>query len=141
MKIYHKQGALVKDPDPNVEFIFAENINYQQRGNSHLGFDITVRKANGNKFNFTKDLATNEVIRLVHNGFAFCFKEGTLATTGGVEIEQVNFLGQVSSIMGALTSKDGDLLSYFDNIDETQNGSKNTSIKQKLINNHTKANR
>ena len=43
--------------------------------------------------------------------------------------------------MRALTSKDGDLLTHFDNIDETQNGSNNTSLKQMLINSHTEANR
>ena len=36
---------------------------------------------------------------------------------------------------------DGDLLSHFDNTDETQNGSKNTSLKEMLFNNHTEANR
>ena len=43
--------------------------------------------------------------------------------------------------MRALTSKDGDLSSHFDNIDETQNESKNTSLKQMLNNNHTEVNR
>ena len=141
LKIYHQEGALLNDPDENVEFIFGENNNFHQVGNSHLCFDITVRKANGNNFNFTNDPATNEVLRLVNNTFAYCFKEGTISTTGGMEIEQVKFLGQVFTIMRALTSKDGDLLSHFDNIDETEDGSHNTSLKQKLINNHTEANR
>ena len=128
-------------PDQNVEFIFGENNNDHQVGNSHLGFDITVRKADGNNFKFTNDPATNEVIRLVNNAFAYCFKEGTMSTTGGMEVEQVKFLGQVSTIMRAFTSKDLDLLSHFDNIDETQNATNKTSLKQMLINNHTEANR
>ena len=102
---------------------------------------MTVRKANGNNFNFTIGPATNKVIRLVKNAYAWCFEEGTISTAGGMEIEQVKFLGQVSTFMRPLTSKDGNLLSHFDNIDETQNGSNNTSLKQMLINNETEANR
>ena len=83
----------MNDSDQNVDIIIGENNNYHQVRISNLGFDITVRKANCNKFNFTIDPATNEVIRLVNNAFAYCFKEGTLSTTGGMEIEQVNFLG------------------------------------------------
>ena len=140
-KLYHQQCALLNDPDQNVEFVFGENDNYHQLGNSHLRFDITVRKADGNNFNLTNDPATNEVIRLVNITFAYCFKEGTMLTTGSMESEQVKFLGQVSTIMRALTSKGGDLLSHFDNIEETQNAINNTSLKQMLISNHTKANR
>ena len=81
----------------------------------------------------------NEVIRLVNNGFAHCFKEGVIQTTGGMEIENIKFLGQVSTIMRALTSKDGDLLSHFDKINESAANSKNTSLKHMLINNHTDA--
>ena len=131
----------MNDPDQNFDFIFGKNNNYHQVGNSYRGFDITVREANGNNFNFTNDPATNEVIRMVNNAFAYCFKEGTLSTTGGMEIERVKVLGQISTFMRVLTSKDGDLLSHFDNIDETQNGSNNTSLKQMLIDNHTEANR
>ena len=141
LKIYHQQGTLLNNPDHNIEFIFGANNKYHQVGNSHLGFDITVGKANGNNFNFTNNPATITLIRLVNYAFAYCFKEGTLSTTGGMEIEQVKFLGQVSAIMRALTCKDGDLLSNFDNIDETQNGINNTSLKRMLINNHTEANR
>ena len=77
----------MNDPDQNVEFIFGENNNYLQVGNSHFDFDIPARKANGNIFNFTNDAATNEVKRLASNAFAYCFKEGTISITGGMEIE------------------------------------------------------
>ena len=117
IKVYHQQGAQLNDPDQNIEFIFGENNNYPQFGNSYLQFDITVRKADDNNFDVTNDAATNEVIRLVNNAFAHCFKEGVIQTTGGMELENIKFLGQVSTIMRALTSKDGDLLSHFDNID------------------------
>ena len=77
----------------------------------------------------------------MNNAFAYCFKESFPATTGGMEIEQVKFLGQVSTIMRALSSKDGILLSHFDNIDETENGIIISSLKQLLIDNHTEDNR
>ena len=137
LKIYHQQGAQLNDPDQNIEFIFGENNNFHQIGNSYLGFDVTVRKANGNNFNFTDVPATNEVIRLVNIAFAHCFKEAVISTTGGMEIENIKFMGLVSTIMRVLTSKDGDLLSNFDKIDETPEGSNNTSLRHMLINNHT----
>ena len=141
LKKYHQQGALLNDPNQNVYFIFGENINYHRPGNSQLGFDITVREADGNNFNFTIDPATNEVLRLVNNAFAYYFKEATPATTGGMEIEQVNFLGQLTTIMRDLTSEDGDLLSRFDNIDETEKRGNKSSLKRMPINSHTEANR
>ena len=131
----------MNDPDQNVEFIFSENNIYHQVGNSHLGFDITVRKADGNSFHFTDNPATNEVKRLVNNAFAYCFEEATLATTGGMENEQAKFLGQVSTIIRALTIKKIDLLSFFDIYDETEAGNNNTSLKQMLIKDHTDANK
>ena len=137
IKIYHQQGAQLNDPDQNIEFIFGENNNYHQVGNSYLQFDITVRKADNADFDFTNDAATIEVIRLGNNAFAHCFKEGVIQTTGGMEIENIKFVGQISAIMRALTSKDGDSLSNFDQIDESAAASNNTSLKQMLINNHT----
>ena len=77
----------------------------------------------------------------MNNAFAYCFNEATLATTGGMEIEQIQLLGQVSTIMRASTSKYSDLLSFFDNIEEKENGINISSLKQILINNHTQANR
>ena len=137
IKVYHQQGAQLNDPDQNIEFIFGENNNYHQIGNSYHQFDITVRKADNANFNVTNDAATNEVIRLVNNALAYCFKEGVIQTTGGMELENIKFMGQVSTIMRALTSKDGDLLSHFDKINETAAESNNTSLKHMLINNHT----
>ena len=141
IKVYHQQGAQLNDPDQNIEFIFGENKNFHEIGGSYLEFDITVRKADNVNFRITNDDATNEVIRLVNNAFANCFKEGVIQTTGDMELENIKFLGQVSTIMRVLTSKDGDLLSHFDKIDETQAESNNTSLKQMLINIHIEANR
>ena len=59
-KLCHQQGALLNDPDRNVEFIFGEYSKYQQVGYSHLGFDITAREAGGIKFNFTNDPAVKK---------------------------------------------------------------------------------
>ena len=56
-----------------------------------------------------------------------------------MEIEHVKFLGQISTIMRSLTSKDGDLLSHFDNNNEgsTAVDFSSTPIKQMLFGNHT----
>ena len=67
-KIYHQQGAQLNNPDQNIDFIFGENNNYHQVGNSYLQYDITVR--NGDDSNFVDA----DVIRLVNNAFAYTFK-------------------------------------------------------------------
>ena len=56
-----------------------------------------------------------------------------------METEHVKFLGQVSTIMRDLTSKDGDLLSYFDNINHTDENTSmnNISLNVRLINSHS----
>ena len=127
-KVYHQQGANLNDSNQNVEFIFGENNNYHQIGNAYLEFDITVLNTAGN---FT-DLSA---IRLVNNAFAYCFKEATLSTAGGMEIEGYKYVGPVSTIMRLLTSKDGDLSSYLDKNGESVLNNDNP-LKQILINNH-----
>ena len=112
LKIYHQKGAKLNDPNQNIAFIFAENKNYHHIGNLYLGFDTTVRDP-------TVGFNKNTQIGLVNNGFDFCSSEASVATIGGMEIEHVKFLGQVSTIMRGLTSKYGDLLSYFDNFNNT----------------------
>ena len=127
-KIYHQQGANLNDSNQNVEFLFGENNNYHQIGNAYLEFDITVRNTAGNFTNAS-------VIRLVNNAFAYCFKEATLNTTGGMDIEVNKYVGPVSTIMRLITSKEGDLSSYFDKNGESVLDNDNT-LKQILINNH-----
>ena len=142
IKIYHQQGAQLNDSDQNIEFIFGENNNYHQIGNSYLQFDILIRPHAG-------AFAVDAPIRLVNNGLAHCFKEGVLATTGGMELENIKFLGQVSSIMKFLTRKDGDLISQFDNINEdigadenaTSENIRSTSLYKMMIDNHEPINR
>ena len=138
IKIYHQQGAQLNDADQNIEFIFGDNNNYHQIGNSYLQFDITVRPQR-----VEDAFDADSPIRLVNIAFAHCFKEGVINTSGGMEIENNKFLGQVSTIMKSLTSKDGDLLSQFDNINEgeTEDNIRSTSLHKMLINNHIEENR
>ena len=145
-KIYHRQGDQLNQSDQNIEFIFGENNNYHQIGNAYLEFNITVRK------NDTTNFHNDDPIRLVNNGFAHCFKEARLTTSIGGDIEISKFCGQVSTIMRAISNKDGDLLSQFDNINENDIPVLNrladlpvqirdTPHQKKLINNHTDANK
>ena len=66
---------------------------------------------------------------------AYCFKEAILSTTGRSGLEYTKKVGQVSTIMFFLTSKDGDLYSRFDRNGEN---ALNDSIvlKKTLINNY-----
>ena len=77
-KMYHQQGAQLNQSDRNIEFIFGENKKYDQIGNGYLEFDVTVRKKVKTIFHF------DDPIRLVNNGFAFCFKQARLSTTIGL---------------------------------------------------------
>ena len=127
-KVYHQSGANLNESNQNVDFIFGENNNYYQIGNSYLEFDITGRNTAGN---FTDASA----IRLINNAFAYCFTQATLSTTGGMDLEDIKYVGQVSTIMRLLTSKDSDLSSYFDKNGESVIDNDNP-LKKILINNH-----
>ena len=104
-KIYHRQGDQLNQSDQNIEFIFGENNNFHQIGNAYLEFNITVRK------NHDTNFPNDDPIRLVKNGFAFCFKGARLITTIGSDIEINFFCGEVSTNMRVILNKDGDLLS------------------------------
>ena len=145
-KIYHQQGAQLNQSDQNIEFIFGENNNYHQIGDGYLEFNITVRK------NDTTNFHAEDPIRLVNNGYAFCFKEGRLSTTIGSDIEHNKFCGQISTIMKVISNKDGDLLSQFGNINENDipllerlvdlpKQIRDTPHQKMLIDNHTDANK
>ena len=146
LTVDHQQGAQLNQSDQNIEFVFGENNNYHQLGNGYLDFNITVRKSDSTNFHY------DDPIRLVNNGFVFCFKEARLSTTIGSDIEHNNFCGQVSTIMKVISKEDGDLLSQFDNSNETdfpvperlidlprQIG--DTPHQKMLINNHTDRNK
>ena len=72
---------------------------------------------------------------MVNNAFAFCSKEATLTTTGGMEFDVNKNVGPVSTIRRLLTSKDSDLPSYSDKNGESALDSDNP-LTRILINNH-----
>ena len=132
-KVYHQSGANLNDSNQNVEFIFGENNNYHQIGNAYLEFDITIRKVVAPPNN--PILINTDQIRLINNAFAYCFTQATLSTTGGMDLEDIKYVGQISTIMRLLTSKDSDLSSYFDKNGESVIDD-NNPLKKILINNH-----
>ena len=84
-----------------------------------------------------EQIVTNaDVFRLGNNGLTDVSQDGGLSTSSGTEIEQNKFLGLVPTIMRLLTFKDGDLSSSFDEIDESERGITNSSLKHVLINSH-----
>ena len=80
-KIYHQQRAQLNQSDQHIEFIFAEDNNYHQIGNSYLEFDITERRTNN------ADLGDNEPIRMTNIALAYIFKEASLSTTSRNDLE------------------------------------------------------
>ena len=77
-----------------------------------------------------------DVITLLINAFAYCFKEARLSTTGGSDIKHNEFCGQISTIVRLLTSSNRYLFFHFHKIDEPQAQIQSTSFKHLLINNH-----
>ena len=111
-----------------------------------IEFDITVRKNDTTKFH------NDDPIRLVSNGYAFCFKEARLCLTIGSDNEHNKICGQISTIMKVISNKDGDLISQFDNINENDipvvegllnlpPQTRDTPHQKMLINNRTDANK
>ena len=139
IKIYHQSGANVDAENSQINFYFGENHSFIQVGNGYLEFDIRIRRDDGNPFTIVAP--GNDIIRLVNNAFAYTIHDARISTSAGVEIEQNKYVGPISTIMRLVTQKDGDLSTYFDIIDESENGINNSSLKQILINNHTEANR
>ena len=145
-KIYHRQGDQINQSDQNKDFFVGENNNYHQIGNAYLEFNITVRKNDDTNFHI------EDRVRLVKNGFVFWFKEARLSTPLGSDIAISNFCGQVSTIIKAISNKDGDLFSQFDNINESDIPNlerlanlppqiRDTLHRKMLIDNHTDPNK
>ena len=145
-KVYHRQGDQLNQSDQIIEFIFGKNNNYHQIGNACLEFNITVRKNDDTNFHHEYP------VRSVNIGFAFCFEEARLGTTVGSDSEINKFCGQISTIMRAISNKDGNLLSQFDNINENDipilesladlpPQIRSTPHPKMLIDNHTDANK
>ena len=135
IKIYHQSGANVHAETSQIKFYFVENHNFIQVGNGYLEFDIRIRLDNDSNF------VDGNVIRLVNNAFAYTMRGARISTSAGVEIEQNKYVGPISTIMRLVTQQDGDLSTYFDIIDESENQIDNSSLKKILINNHTDANK
>ena len=140
-KVYHQQGAQLNDADENIEFIFVENNNYHQIGNAYLEFDVTIQPQGAG---FINDAA----IRKTKNGFSYVFQEARLSTST-TDLERNKYVGQISTIMRVVSSRDGDLLSQFDNVNEeisndeagTSDNICSTSLHKMLITNHEAVNR
>ena len=77
----------------------------------------------------------------MNKAFAYTIHDARISTSSGIEIEQSKYVGPISPIMRLATQKDGDITTHFDIIDESETGINNSSLKQVLINNHTKDNR
>ena len=120
IKIYHQSGANVDAENSQFKFYFVENHYFFQVGNGYLELDIRFRRADGNPFTIVAP--GNDIIRLVNNAFAYTNHDARISTSAGVEIEQKKYVGPISTIMRLVTQKDGDLSTYFDIIDESENG-------------------
>ena len=97
-------------------------------------YEITVVKSAPDPVN--RVLIDGDAIRLVNNAFAYCFKKVRSATTGSSDIELNKYVGQVSTILRALTNMDGDLTSYFAKIKKSEAETSSTLLKQLLNINH-----
>ena len=146
IKKYHRQGDQLNQSDQNIEIIFGENNKYHQIGNAYLEYIITVRKNDDTTFHH------EDPVRLVDNGFAFCFKEARLTNSQWSVIEINKFCGQISTIMRAILNRDGDLVSQFDKTNENDipilerladspPQIRSTPHQKMLIDNHTDANK
>ena len=127
LKFFNQQAANSKISDQNNEILFGENIIHYQIGNAYLQYEMKIEKFVALAAN--RVLVDGNAIRLVNNASAYCFKEARLSMTGGSDIEHNHYCGQVSTIMGALTSKVEDLLSHFEKSDESRDEIGNTSQK------------
>ena len=78
---------------------------------------------------------------MIINAFAYTIHDARISTSAGVEIEQNKYVGPISTIMRLVAEKDGNLSTYFDIIDESEDKIDNPSLKRILIGNHTEANR
>ena len=133
LKFCDQQGVNLDNCDHNIKIIFGDIFNYHQIRNSCLQYEKIVGKDAADPVD--RILIDGDNIRLVNIAFAFCFKEAKLAATGGGDIEHTKYVGQVSTNMRVLTSRDGDLKSHFAKTDEAEAQIGNTSLKHLLINN------
>ena len=139
LKIYHQSGANVDAENSKIKFYFGENHNFIQVGNGYLELDKRIRRDDGNRFTIVAP--GNDNIRLVNDAFAYTIHDARISTSAGVEIEENKYVGPISTILRLVTQKGGDLSTYFDILDESEDKINNSSLKDILIDNHTEANR
>ena len=135
IKIYHQSGANVDAENSQIKFYFGENHNFIQVSSGYLELDLRVRLDNDN------DFADGNLIRLVNNAFAYTIHDARISTSTGVEIEQNKYVGPISTLMRLVTQKDGDLTTFFDIINEKEDGILDSSLKKILIINHSDDNK
>ena len=104
-------------------------------GDGYLEFDIRIRLVIDNNF------VDGKVIRLVNNAFAYTIQDARISSSAGVEIEQNKYVGPISTIIRLVTQQYGDLSTYFDITDESENSIDNSSLKKIPFINHTDANK
>ena len=121
IEIYNQKGARLNNSDQNKHFNFSENIIYRQIGNAYLQYYITVRKValppvnDGDPPNpFDPDHNIGDEVGLVEIFPFYTFKQARLATTGGTDIEENEYVVTVSTIMWVSPSEDRDQVSQFD---------------------------
>ena len=99
LKVYNQQVAQLNQSDRNIEIIFGENNDYHQLGKSYPDFDITVRKNDNTSFHY------DDPVRLLNDGFAYCFKEARLSTLIGSDVEHKKFCGRESTKMKVISKR------------------------------------
>ena len=130
-KIYHQQRVNLNDSGKDSQFIFVQNSYCYQKVSevAYLQLELTHRK-NGGHF----DDDNTDMIGLLNYAVAQLFKEATIATSGGSEIEINKYGGPFSTGMTVLTIRDGDSSTNFDKIKEGNINER--SLKHQLIDNH-----
>ena len=93
LKIYRQQAANLNDSDQSFEIINGESNSYHQVANVCLQYEM--KKEKDVAVLGSKVIADGDVIRLVNNAFAFCFKEARLSTTVRSDVELNKYCGQV----------------------------------------------
>ena len=96
MKVYHQQAAKLNDSYQKIEFVFDENNNYHQIGHAYVQYEITIENDVANAAD--RIPVDADVIKLITNAFAYCFKEARLSTTGSSDIEHKKYVGHLISI-------------------------------------------
>ena len=123
-QIFDQRKAQLNYSNQGIEFFFGDINNYHDRGNGYLEFDKTLRKSGGIFNKNDAQGSVDEPKTKVSNAFAYTFNTATLSTIVGVKFEQNFYVGHVSAIMRPSTGKKGDLITYFDKIDGSENGIK-----------------